>query len=50
MDSKKYIGTDEVFLFSLFPQEKKYSCKLKQGNHLMCTREFFSIGDSGYAL
>jgi hypothetical protein len=41
----KNLGNDESFVFVLFPYDKKFPCQQKDGTHLVCTREYFAIGD-----
>ena len=43
----KYTGSDECFVFSLFPQEAKFAASKKNRDHLVCAGDYISIGNGG---
>jgi len=43
----KYTGSDECFVFSLFPQEAKFAASKKNSDHLVCAGDYISIGNGG---
>mmetsp|Transcript_26687 Transcript_26687/g.23647 ORF Transcript_26687/g.23647 Transcript_26687/m.23647 type:complete len:101 (-) Transcript_26687:280-582(-) len=43
--ARHYFGTNESFVFELAPEEKVYKASGKNSNHLLCTSEYFSIGE-----
>jgi len=44
-ESSKFVGSDECFVFSLYPEDKKYPCQKKEASHLLAAKEYFAIGD-----
>jgi len=44
---KKYMGSNDSFVFQIKPEERMFNCKVKDGEHLLNEYEYFSIGSKG---
>jgi len=44
----KYAGSNETFVFQLYPKEVQFKSSGVNNDHLVCAGDYISIGNGGY--
>lgn len=44
---KKFIGSDDSFVFMLKPERRKFYASQRNVDHLYCSDKYFSFGSGG---